>query len=196
MQTPDPLQQLWQRQPTNVPSEAEIKRYWRKNRWQQWGYLLLDVVAWIVALVFIPKIVQKDLHLVEQIWIGSFLLIGVVFTLYFAWLRRFSYKVNVSTSDFVSLLVKQKQNDITIAKHSRNLMWFMIAAFVIWYPIYAYVLELSVEQLLPRLIKLVIFLAVFSAGLFAWANWLQRNSEKDLLRLQAVQEVKLDEAGR
>ncbi|MBE1298370.1 MAG: hypothetical protein GJ680_00470 [Alteromonadaceae bacterium] len=189
MQTPDDLQKIWQTQTSYVPSEKEVKALWRKNLWNQWGYVALDVITWLAVIWFFPKMVTNELHIMQQIWLYTFLGLGFVYTIYFNWLRRFSFRFNVQTMDYLNLLTQQKQSDLTIARTSKKLIVFMTLAFFIWYPIFAYVKELSMHEFLISMLKSSVFLAVVGGLVYWWAHWFQNSSQRFLDKLANMRDL-------
>ncbi|MBN7821686.1 hypothetical protein [Bowmanella yangjiangensis] len=133
----DPLLQNWQSQQVDLPDLAELKAKWRKERFKQWIYVLLDwlsvVFVAVVILYFLPK---KEL---VQIWMVAIFVFTFAAAAWNTWLRRLSlFRSRDNLHEHLQTLRQQNLNNIRLARFTQwGLVIMLISVAVLllatWY---------------------------------------------------------------
>ena len=112
----DPLSQLWLQQEVAQADISQVSKKWRKVRFKQRCYVVLDVLSVIIPFVFIWLNADK-LERFSMTFVVGFMSFSVVALVYITWLRRFSFGwSDTSTDQHIQRLQKQIESNIKIAK--------------------------------------------------------------------------------
>ncbi|WP_026376114.1 hypothetical protein [Aestuariibacter salexigens] len=189
MSSQDPLQQLWQSQPTSAIDIDNIKRRLRNLRIKQWGYTFLDLAGLVVVFVVL-WISRNDLHVTLQIGLGIVLVATVGLTGYLLWLRRHALFIHsLSTEQYVETLKLQLANNVKIAWLTRHSSWVTALLMILMWVGFGLYGDMSPQRYVQKLAIVLVSLAVFMPMIWWWASKREARfkAELDALKRQTQQ---------
>ncbi|GGO66562.1 hypothetical protein [Bowmanella pacifica] len=118
----DPLQQNWQSQQVDLPDLADLKAKWRKDRFKQWIYVVLDWLSVVfVGVVFFYFLPEKELM---RLWVVIIFVLTLGAAAWNTWLRRLSlFRCRENLHEHLLTLRQQSLNNIRLARFTQ---WGMV----------------------------------------------------------------------
>ncbi|GAB3025622.1 hypothetical protein [Bowmanella dokdonensis] len=138
MSEQDPLKARWQSLDLELPDTRELEKRWRRTRWRQWSFLLLDLGALVVLAVLYAQL-RHELHWFERFWIIAMLGVALLATGYALWLRRMILRASRGDiRHYLLCLLQQGRNNLQLVRLTRACLLAMPLAFVLlmaggWY---------------------------------------------------------------
>ena len=167
------LQQLWQQQQTVKVDVGQLKHAAKWMRIKQFGYAFLDI-ACVASAIIVMYSFRDHYSTVFLYGMSVFIFIALVFTIYLLYLRRHALLnrlASESTQGYLSLMVKQTNNNMKIAwitQHSCWLTWIVLVVF--WLYLGAY--DDMPSNVLQRKALLSVGLsAVIFIPMWFWTTW-------------------------
>jgi hypothetical protein len=179
----DPLNQLWQQQDVVQSDLSEVSKKWRKVRFKQCCYVVLDVLSVIIPFVFIWLNGDK-LEPFSMTFVVGFMSLAVVALVYITWLRRFSFGWSgTSTNQHIQRLQKQIESNIKIANLSLHSVWFLAVLTVVLYGGLYYFEVFPVDKTIRKLTITMAINVVALPGVWIWASKRKKRFIKELAEL-------------
>lgn len=182
----DALNQLWQQQQVPRPDQQDLLKRWRKMRWQQWVYLVADVLVMIAtggllwyAYHWFAPLMQGILVMV---WVGC-----IAFTIYISWLRRHAL-VNwqTDTGQYLQLISKQLANNARIAGISGKFALYGVPFNYLFHFAHAWQNDTTLPLFMRKMLWLTAILLVVVAPLWWWFNRREARFKQELANIQAI----------
>lgn len=179
----DPLSQLWQEQDVEHADLSAVSKKWRKVRFKQRCYVVLDFLSLLIPSTVIWYKAEKIDNYTMALVLGVMAL-SVVMVIYITWLRRFSLGwSNVSTDQHIQQLKKQIQNNIKIANLSLHSVWFIVLLFVVFYGNLYFFNVFPYEKLLDKMLITLVINAFAIPAIWVWASRRKQRFCKELAEL-------------
>lgn len=180
----DPIDQLWQQQPTANINAGQIKTRWSRLRLSQIIYLLLDVLVVVVTTILLIVFFER-FSPITQIMLVLFWLFGVLFTAYISWLRRDAILTsNHDTGLHLQSLKKQLANNIRISQFSKQVCWIVLIFDYLLIVLDGWFTDASLADTTGKLIRLTLVLGLILPPLWIWFDRRQKRFAKELINLQ------------
>jgi len=184
----DPLNQLWQQQEVVQADLSEVSSRWRKVKFKQWCYVVLDVLSVIIPCIFIWLNADK-LERFSMTLVVGVMSLSVVFVIYITWLRRFSFGwSNVSTDQHIQKLHKQIESNIKIANLSLHSVWFLAVLTVVFYGSLYYFEAFPIDRFIRKVTITLGIHTVMLPCIWIWASKRKQRFTKELLELNNLLE--------
>jgi hypothetical protein len=179
----DPLSQLWLQQEVAQADISQVSKKWRKVRFKQRCYVVLDVLSAIIPLVFIWLNADK-LDRFSMTFVVGFMSLSVVALIYITWLRRFSFGwSDTSTDQHIQRLQKQIESNIKIANLSLHTVWFLAVLTVVFYAGLYYFEVFPTDKFIRKVtITLAIYIVLFPC-IWLWASKRKKRFIRELAEL-------------
>lgn len=170
MNEQDPLANLWQQQKVKVPGTEKLQGMWQKEKRKQYWYVFLDLAGLaVVPLLFI--FLYQKLHWFELLWLVLVGVLSLAFTAYVIWLRRLAlFQQSASTSNYLSLMEKQYQHNIQLARSTKLVVYAMPVLFAVMFIGAWYFNYYPVDNLLTKVWISAAILGVLLGIIWVWAD--------------------------
>lgn len=180
----DPLRDLWQQQEVVKFDLAKLKKKWRKIRYKQYFYIMMDLVP-VIALPFFLWFYYSEM---ERLVFISILVIGVLgtaFSAYTIWLRRFIFQAKFeSTSHYLYSIAQQYKQNIKIAQAAKYSTVAIPPLFIAMYGGFYLADTFEWERLVRKMLYSGVILAVSMPIVWVWANRRISKFQSELVELE------------
>ncbi len=170
MSEQEPLENLWQQQRVDVPSSKKLQVLWLKEKQNQYLFLLLDLFGLCVVPVLFLLLYQ-ELHWFELLWLVLVEMLALAFTVYVIWLRRLAlFQRSASTSKYLSLMEKQYQQNIQLARSTKLVVYAMPVLFTVMFVGAWYFDYYAADYLLNKIGISAVILALILVPIWIWTG--------------------------
>lgn len=186
------LDQLWQKQPTNVPDLKTLTKKFRKIMFKQWFYLSFDVLSILVLLLWL-YFYKDTMSQLLFVYLSLFSVLGFGSTVYIIWLRRFALRnTSSSTQDYLQGLKNHYVNNIKIAEFTKLSLKVLGPIMVVFFCLSAYFNDWDVLTAVRKTLILSFGFA-FLYGMFRWANRCKQRYIDELAKIKLIEHSMISE---
>ena len=166
----DPLEQLWQQQPTADINIEVLKRKVSMMRLKQFLYALLDFSG--VFLGIAMMIMFRDrMSAVFFNMMFVVVLITFAYACYLLYLRRFIlFNQSQSTIDYITTLKQQIASNVRIAIYTKHSCWVTVLILAVLWLLLGIFDDLSFDDWLRKAVLSIGLAALFCIPLWFWAR--------------------------
>lgn len=183
----DNFEQLWQQQSVSKVDVGALKKQWRKMRFKQFFYVLLDALA-VISLPIILLFVEKKMTKAEFVSFTVLFILLSVWFFYLVWLRRYSLRSSndaASTADFVERMKLQYRQNIRIAYVNKVLCFYTPLIFIGFLFALYFGDGMSTDELWRKSKVMLGVSVLFLPASWVWADRRQKKFEKLLADFEA-----------
>ncbi len=180
----DPLRDLWQQQEVVKFDLAKLKKQWRKIRYKQYFYILLDLAP-VLAMPFLLWFFYSEVERLVFISLVVICIIGTGFSAYVIWLRRFTFQAKFeSTSNYLTSIARQYKQNIKIAQAAKYSTIAIPPIFIVMYGGFYLADTFEWERLLRKVLYSGLVLAISLPIMWIWASRRIDKFRTELIKLE------------
>ena len=176
----DPLEHLWQQQPTRNIDPEVLKRRVVKMRLKQALYALIDFLGIAVCAAMILNY-RDDMSAFFFNLVLVVILLNLIYVSYVFYLRRFVlFNQSQSTREYMTTLNKQIRSNVRIAEYTKHSCWISFILVVVLFLVIGVTEDISLDEWRRKLAMGIGVAALFCIPLWFWSRGREAKFRREL----------------